>query len=134
MYVGGAHTYIACSNTIPFSNPYLSETKQSDWVTAVITVVWMAACSVTEEHGYSIFGRERGEKSVILSAATLTNLTEAVYQKRVTAHTSVRLSVLSAGNNFLVAAVCGVEDLCCKSNICDISHHYAVHPERELER
>jgi hypothetical protein len=60
---------------------------------------------VTKQHGYSIFSREREreEKSVILSAATLTNLTEAVYQKRVTAHTSVPLlSVLSAGNNFLV--------------------------------
>jgi len=52
---------------------------------------------VTEQHGYSIFGREweREKKSVILSAATLTNLTEAVYQKRVTAHTSVPLLSLS---------------------------------------
>lgn len=52
-------TYIACSNSIPFSNPYLSESKHRDWVGGVITAIWMGACTVTEQHGYSIFGRER---------------------------------------------------------------------------
>jgi hypothetical protein len=68
---------------------------------------------VTRRHEYSIFGKK---KSVILSACTLTKLTEPVYQKLVTL--SPQSSVLSAGNNFLVAAVrgMGVEDLHCKSN------------------
>ena len=31
-------------------------------VAGVITAVWMRACTVTEQHGYSIFGREWEEK------------------------------------------------------------------------
>lgn len=85
---------------------------------------------MTRQHEYSIFERKKG---VILSDGTLTNLTEPVYQKLVTL--SPQSSVLSSGNNFLVAAVCGVgvEDLRCKSNAAILSRHYSVHPEQEPE-
>lgn len=106
----------------------------------VISVVWMGACSDTTAQIFHF--RKKKKRSVILSACTLTNLTEPVYQKLVTL--SPQFSQL--GTIFLVAAVrgVGVEDLRCKSKsaisravnrtLRYLAPLLRVHPEQELDR